>query len=473
MSGKNQTGSRKSGRNKSTGDSNVHSHVDKGKHGEVSPIFTQPGTGLDAVPEYPTMGNTSEETLKNILSSLKTIIDDIQGMKKDISELKNDVSGIRASVTKIEETAETAKATSESNKQKLTELSADLKKMKGELSKTQMDNKLLKEKLVKIEAQDRRNNLVLDGCDEKDNENCSETVFNVLEKLVPNARASIKIERCHRMPSFKPKNPPGGASASRPRPIIFKLHSYSDRERIFKERNRLANSGLYLREDFPKEIVEKRRFLAPIARKARSEGSKARLSYDKLVIDSQVFTEDNVHALPESLQPAEVYTKRGPKYTAFFSKHSPLSNHHPSKFKLDGIEFSSQEQYFMYQKALHCNDRANALKILNTTDPGECKAIGKTVKIPDLKVWEEEREGVMYTGCIAKFEQNSDLKDFLLSTKDTKLIECNMYDSHWSIGLGLNDEKIFDESAWKGQNKLGGILSEIREELKILDSSNL
>ena len=77
----------------------------------------------------------------------------------------------------------------------------------------------------------------------------------------------------------------------------------------------------------------------------------------------------------------------------------------------------------MYQKALHCNDRANALKILNTTDPGECKAIGKTVKIPDLKVWEEEREGVMYTGCIAKFEQNSDLKDFLLSTKDTKLIE--------------------------------------------------
>ena len=90
----------------------------------------------------------------------------------------------------------------------------------------------------------------------------------------------------------------------------------------------------------------------------------------------------------------------------------------------------------------------------------------KDTQIPDQKIWEEQCVTIMYQGLVAKFEQNPKLCDFLLSTKDTTIIECNKNDTFWSIGLGLNDPKIGDRSAWKGQNKLGGLLCEIRDELQ-------
>lgn len=44
--------------------------------------------------------------------------------------------------------------------------------------------------------------------------------------------------------------------------------------------------------------------------------------------------------------------------------------------------------------------------------------------------------------------------------------EANPKDSIWSCGLAANDPDIFDQSKWKGQNLLGKILMQIREELR-------
>ncbi len=61
--------------------------------------------------------------------------------------------------------------------------------------------------------------------------------------------------------------------------------------------------------------------------------------------------------------------------------------------------------------------------------------------------------------------QNPSLKNLLLSTGDKILAEACPYDKIWGIGLDANHPDSTDQSKWKGDNLLGKILMQIREEL--------
>lgn len=402
------------------------------------------------------------KSLQTISGDIKTLQNDNGGMRSDIQALTSEVNSFKASLSEVSNTANEALQKCESNSDRIDTLKSELQEVRYELISMKKENKQIKDRAVRAEAQDRRNNLVLEGFPEKEDENCRDIVMNILEKLIPGAKKSIKIERSHRLPSFKAKN----SRSSRPRPIIFKFLSYVDRESVWKQRSVLDPTDMSIHADFPKEINERRRVLNPIARKARECGHEAYVSVDKLHVDDSVYTLDTVTNLPKHLQPSEVFTRRAGNYTAFFTKHSPLSNHYPSKFKLDGIEFAHVEQYFMYRKAVHCDDYLRTSKILETEDPAECKRIGTySLKLTDRKVWEEERANIMYEGCRAKFMQNPTLKDYLKSTGETEIIECCKSDKYWSVGLGLFDPDVFVKTKHTGQNKLGNILARIRSEI--------
>lgn len=78
----------------------------------------------------------------------------------------------------------------------------------------------------------------------------------------------------------------------------------------------------------------------------------------------------------------------------------------------------------------------------------------------------------MYKSLYYKFK-NTKLKQWLLSTGDSVLIEASPFDKIWGVGLGKkNRQGIYDESekwknvySWKGDNKLGFLLMEIRDTL--------
>lgn len=57
-----------------------------------------------------------------------------------------------------------------------------------------------------------------------------------------------------------------------------------------------------------------------------------------------------------------------------------LSNWYLSEFMVEGITFSSMEQYMMYKKAMLFQDRETAGKILQTDDVAEIKALGRGVR---------------------------------------------------------------------------------------------
>lgn len=65
-----------------------------------------------------------------------------------------------------------------------------------------------------------------------------------------------------------------------------------------------------------------------------------------------------------------------------------------------------------------------------------------------------------------KFSQNEDLKQQLLSTGDSWLVECAGSDKVWACGIRLNDDRRRDIANWTGTNILGFALMQVREMLK-------
>ena len=79
--------------------------------------------------------------------------------------------------------------------------------------------------------------------------------------------------------------------------------------------------------------------------------------------------------------------------------------------------------------------------------------------------WSLVAKQVMERGLELKFAQNSDLKEYLLSTNNKMLVEASPTDRYWGIGFGLSSNDLFDMKKW-GQNHLGQLLMIIRNKLK-------
>lgn len=142
-----------------------------------------------------------------------------------------------------------------------------------------------------------------------------------------------------------------------------------------------------------------------------------------------------------------------------------FSNWYLSPFVVDGVTFSSMEQFMMYKKALCFDDSNKADQIMKTDDASKIKAFGRLVSGYDDHIWSGIRQIIVYRGLFAKFSQNEDLKEGLLQTGDSILAECAVKDRIWGIGLSMKDPDRLDRAKWKGQNLLGYTLMMVRDSL--------
>ena len=76
-------------------------------------------------------------------------------------------------------------------------------------------------------------------------------------------------------------------------------------------------------------------------------------------------------------------------------------------------------------------------------------------------------------GNKAKFSQNADIRDFLLSTGDAVLAEASPYDKIWGIGLDRETALKGSVEQWQGENLLGRALMEVRDWLREMKSERL
>ena len=146
-------------------------------------------------------------------------------------------------------------------------------------------------------------------------------------------------------------------------------------------------------------------------------------------------------------------------------KNGYLSNWYPSKFSINGIGYSSMEQYMMYSKAVCFKDDKVAKQILATEDCAKIKDFGRNVTGYDENMWNGVRQIIVYEGLLAKFSQNVALQKQLKETGKAVLAECAVKDRIWGIGLSMNDPNRFDRDRWQGQNLLGYTLMMVRDSL--------
>lgn len=142
-----------------------------------------------------------------------------------------------------------------------------------------------------------------------------------------------------------------------------------------------------------------------------------------------------------------------------------LSNWYHSDFMVDGMKFSSMEQFMMYRKAVCFHDNLIAKQILETEDVAAIKALGREVSNYDDHVWNGVRQITVYEGLLAKFSQNDDLKKKLKSTGNANLAECAVRDRIWGIGLSMRDPRRMNPKQWNGKNLLGYTLMMVRDKV--------
>ena len=156
---------------------------------------------------------------------------------------------------------------------------------------------------------------------------------------------------------------------------------------------------------------------------------------------------------------------------AFFYTEWP-SNFYKTHFKWRAFgeehDFFCTEQAFMWAKAKYFNDNDIAVKILLEQDnPMVCKQLGRQVRKYVDSWWSLVRYGFMRDVNYEKYVQDLALRTKLLDFKfDNKIfVEASPKDIIWGIGLAQDDPGIANESNWHGQNLLGKVITQVRDEI--------
>jgi hypothetical protein len=320
--------------------------------------------------------------------------------------------------------------------------------------------------LLNLEDQTRQSNLLFNGVEEKPGETQSilESKMEKVFEQMQVASKTICIAKVYRLGPLFP---------SRPRTIKVHFTNMYDREQIWQKRKNLKGTQIFVNEDFSPETSKYRASLTPILKAAKQSNKKCTIVGDTLILEGKRYPKDKLNELPPSLSPLSLSCKVNDKAIAFFGKASPLSNFHPATFNINGVNYSSCEQYYQAHKAITANDQTAHDRIMETEDPAEQKRLGSTLKI-NQDLWDKKAPEIMHCGLLAKFEQNRDLSEYLLSTGNKVIFEASPRDKFWGTGLSLSHPKVLDESSHTGQNLLGKLLMSLREQIiSHIDSCSL
>ncbi len=129
-----------------------------------------------------------------------------------------------------------------------------------------------------------------------------------------------------------------------------------------------------------------------------------------------------------------------------------LSNFYPSPLSLGGTIFPTLEHAYQACKTLSW-DHSERIRMCPT--PGQAKRLGR--RLPLRPGWEAKKVDTMLDLLRRKFYDTPELKALLLATGDIPLVEENDWnDTFWGVCNG------------KGQNWLGKLLMQVREELVVM-----
>ena len=145
----------------------------------------------------------------------------------------------------------------------------------------------------------------------------------------------------------------------------------------------------------------------------------------------------------------------------FFSAGCYLSNFYKCQIVYQGEVFKSVEHGYQGLKAKICHAPGIYTRIKDVDSPSLAKSYAQDIFVTDE--WERVKISIMKDLLFCKFRQNHDLYFKLLNTRPRALLECTL-DDFWGTGCRLGSFTAVD-GTWTGQNMLGKLLVEVRDQL--------
>ncbi|KAH9384416.1 hypothetical protein HPB48_026423 [Haemaphysalis longicornis] len=229
--------------------------------GSTDPTF-------EGVPESETQLNS--QILKKILKEQTKTNKTLALLTNNLKEVESAVGDIQTRITNIEqELCRIEKC--EQRLEKVDEACINTSKLVLELVA----------KVDDLENRSRRNNILVYGVKEDQDEDSEELERKVNEEIFKKILGVEvnSIERIHRI---------GLKHAERHRPIILRFFNYVDKTKVMSSCFKLKGTKIAISEDFSKNVRDIRAKLWRSAAEEKSSGSKVSLRYDKLKVDDRV-----------------------------------------------------------------------------------------------------------------------------------------------------------------------------------------
>ncbi len=145
--------------------------------------------------------------------------------------------------------------------------------------------------------------------------------------------------------------------------------------------------------------------------------------------------------------------------TIFFYKvcepYGCFSNFSLHSIQIEGKVWQTSEHYYQAQKFVGTRDQTLCQRIYNAPSPEMAAVIGRNPCHSVRPDWDAVKLSIMYEAVLTKFMTYGDLTEILLSTGVQMIIENSPTDFYWGCG-----------SDGRGQNHLGKILMQIRQEMR-------
>ncbi len=249
----------------------------------VSPPHTVKPPWVDEL--FDKLGKMDQKLCKLdvIEKKLEGVISRVDSMESEVKVLRETTGNTEEAVTFQGHRFDEVEKRMDKQSKKIEDLSKQIK----EVSKGSCDNDLqqLREKVLDVQSRSMRDNLVFVGVKEES----TEDTHQVLQTFMAD---EMKIDkhldfvRVHRMGAPRSDR----ERETRPRPIVAKFAYYKDRDLVRQTAfEGLKGTRLFVNEQFPKEIEDRRKRLYPVRRTAYQAGGKTVLTVDKLYINGQLY----------------------------------------------------------------------------------------------------------------------------------------------------------------------------------------
>ncbi|XP_072573290.1 uncharacterized protein [Paramormyrops kingsleyae] len=245
--------------------------------GKPKPLTETPTTSKTASstkrsrPEdSPEAASPPREDLANILDSIDKRLSSFDARMSLLEILHREFQAMRESLEFSQKQVETLAKENAALRESVKSLTEGL----GQLS---LENKKIKEAVLDLQARSMRDNLVFAGIPEAADENPETTVKNFIHKqlkLPAETTSNITFHRVHRLGGKRP-------DGHRPRPIVAKFEHFKQKELVKSRGRELKGTNFSVNDQFPKEILERRRVLFPVRKRLIDGGSRAVITVDR------------------------------------------------------------------------------------------------------------------------------------------------------------------------------------------------